>query len=138
MSEQVNITVDPTLVKGIIEKEIRAAITAQLGLAPNLISNVVGLALKQRVQENGTVGDSYYNKYDFIEVLCNHAIRDTAKATVMAWVEEKKPEIEKAIFKELNSQKTAIVKTFLAAISQSLSANFRVDCNLKLESGAGR
>jgi hypothetical protein len=133
MSDLATLSVDPSLIRGIVEQEIRAAITAQLGKAPDLIQNVVALAMKQKVTDKGTVGESYYNKYDLIEVLCNNAIRETATVTVRDWVKEKTPELEKAIRAQLNKHKSEIVKAFVAAATEGLKSSFRVDCNLSLK-----
>lgn len=129
-----SVNIDESIVRTIVEKEIKSAIAIQLGKAPNLIENVVALAMRQRVSENGKVSDySYENKHDFVDVLCRNAIKEVAVQAVKEFVEEKRPEIMKAVKSTLQKQQSEMTKTFIDQIQKALAANFYISCNLAIK-----
>ena len=131
MSEVVSLNVDPAMIRGIVEKEIKAAIVAQLGKAPNLIEAVVQNALKTKTDSTGRVSSSNYeNRYDMIEALCCMAVSECAQQAVREWVAEAKPRIVASLKKQLESKKSDIVKRFVDAAEKSIIPTMSVSCSL--------
>lgn len=127
------LTINPEMIRGVVETQIQAAIVAQLQQTPNLIESVVAMAMKTKVNEQGRIGQySSDNRYDLISVLCRNAIQEYAQIAVREWVQEQKPEIVKAIRKHLTATKTKVVQQFVAAAEKALSPDFYISCSLKL------
>lgn len=136
-SQPVAITVDPAMVNGIIEKQIQAAIIANLDKTPDLIEKVVQVALRQKVDHNGNISNYCCdNKYDWIEVICQKSIRDVSISAAQQWVSDRVPEIAEEVRKQLNKNKSAIVRAFADSVQKGLTTGLYVNCTLKLETAS--
>ena len=88
-NSMVSLKVDEQMVSKILEKQIQAAIVAQLGNQDKLIEKAVGVALSEKVSDNGTVSKySSDNKYDFLEVLATKSVREAATEALKEWLAE--------------------------------------------------
>ena len=127
------LNVDENLVKPIIEKEIQAAIVRQLEAGTtNLIPKLVQAALNQKVDNQGRVSNSNYdNRYSYIEVLCNQAIQNAAKAGMEKYITDSIDIIQSEVEKQIRSQTKNIAKVFVeglvGAIKTSWSFSVKVD-----------
>ena len=135
----VSITVDESVVRPIIEKRIQAAIVKELGETDSLIERMVALALSQKVNMDGNVGQySSDNKYDFIEAICGKAVRKAAEEAMKEWASSNAEKVKQAVIKELakpNRQRT-MAKAFADAVEESVRCHWRMTCNVSFEPGA--
>lgn len=131
----VNISMPQDLIKPIIEAKISAAICEHVGDPMLFITKIVGAALQTKVSSEGTVSNySSDNRYTFLEVITQTAVRNAAKKCVEAWVVENQPLIEKSIVAELNRTKAAMAKVFAAGMVSAVKCDgFRIGCEVKFE-----
>ena len=128
----VSMQVDPAMVKGIVLKEIQAAVVAQLNQAPMMIENVVKLALSVKTNSSGDVSSSSYeNRYDLIEALAAKAIRECAQKAVQDWVGTNREKVLAAIKREMEKRKSAIIQQFVDAASNAINPGFHVSCSIQ-------
>ena len=132
----VSLNVSQELIKPVIEKQVQAAIMAQLGSAEDVIAKVVQLALHVKVNDEGNVSkDSYYNKYDFMEVLVGKKIREAATEAFQEWVKGNLDKVRAAVLKEMRkpSRQEALAAAFYDAIQDSISASWTMKCDVKFD-----
>lgn len=135
-TEMVSLKIDEAMVSSVLEKQIQAAIVQQLGNQDDLIAQAVKVALSQKVNNKGKVGEySSYNKYDFLEVLAGKSIREAAKAALHEWLEENKGKIRDAVLKELKtpSRQRSIAVAYADAIEHSLTNSWDMRCNIEFK-----
>lgn len=136
--EVVTLKVDESLIKPVIQKQIEAAIIANIGDPTGLIEKIVKAMLAMKTDENGNVNkDSYYNKYDMIETLCKTKIQQYAKEAMNEWFEQHKPKIKQSIEKELNKRQNKIVQAFISAATDSVNSVWNFHCNINLTKNKG-
>ena len=135
-NRMVSLTVDEAMVSSVLEKQIQAAIVAQLGNQDDLIAQAVKVALSQKVDRNGKV-DQYdsYNKYDFLEVLASKSIRKAATDALHDWLEENSGKVRDAVLEELNtpSRQRSIAVAYADAIESSLTCKWDMRCNIEFK-----
>jgi hypothetical protein len=131
----VNLAIDNTIVEPIIRAQIQAAIVQNMGNPEELISKMVALALRKKVNSDGKV-DQYdsYNKYDFIEAIAARAIQKTAQEVFEDWVEANKDKIKVAVEKELRkpSRNFQIAKALADSVATSLKCLWSIKCDTKI------
>jgi dsDNA-binding SOS-regulon protein len=125
-SEMVSLQINEDMVKPILEKQIQAAIVANIGDPEKLIQKVVATALSQKVNKEGKI-DQYdsYNTYDYLEVLTGQAIRKAAKEALGEWLAENQELLKIAVTKELN--KPARLKSIVGAFADAAENSFKCD-----------
>ena len=127
------LNVDENLVRPIVEAEIQAAIVRQLESSQNLIPKLVQAALNQKVNSSGSVSRSdYENKYPYIEVLCNDAIRNAAQEGMKKYIEDSVPVIQAEIEKQIRSQTKNIAKVFVEGLAESIKSSWRFTVDVTL------
>lgn len=130
----VSLEVDPSMVTGIIEKQIQAAIVAQLGNQDKLIERAVKLALSQKVNREGKL-DSYssYNKHDFLEILAGNSVRAAATEALREWLKENSIKIKKAVIEEMETpnRQRSIATAYADAIEDSIKCKFSMKCDIR-------
>jgi len=132
----VSLKVDKELVSKILEKQIQAAIVAQLGTQEQLIQKAVSVALSEKVNSEGK-RDSYssYNTHDYLEVLASQSIRNAAKEALNEWLKENSAKVKEAVFSELKkpSRQKSIAVAYADAIENSLKCNWNMSCNISFK-----
>jgi len=121
----VSMSVDEGTVRSVLEKQIQAAIVANLGAEEDLIAKAVTMALSMKVTEDGGVSRySSDNKYDFLEVVTSTAIREAAKKALDQWCKDNAEKVHAAVLKEMRkpSRVNSIAKAFADAAEQSVRA----------------
>ena len=131
-NNMINLEVDKDLIANIMTKQIQTAIAANMGNPEEFIQNVIGLALRQKVNSDGNVGRySSDNKYDYIEVLARQNIKKIAQNLMEEWIEENADLLKDTLKKELSkkSSMNRLTKAYMTAFENSLSAtwNFKAD-----------
>lgn len=134
-NNMINLGINEDMIMPVLEKQIQAAIMANIGNPEELIEKVVSGALKQKVNERGVV-DSYSsnNKFDYLEVLTTKAIREAANETLAGWLKENAELVKQAALKEMNKpeRQNTIAKAFADAVEESLSCSWLFSCNINL------
>jgi len=133
-NEMMSLQINQDMVKPILEKQIQAAIMANIGDPEQLIGKVVTVALSQKVNKEGRV-DSYssYNTYDYLEILTGQAIREAAKDALKEWLADNQELLKVAVTKELNkpARLKSIVGAFADAAENSFNCDWRFNCDIK-------
>ena len=132
-ANMINLEINEDVVKPILEKQIQAAILANIGNPEELIQKVVSTALSQKVDSGGRVsGYSGDNKYDYLDVLTTKSIQKAAEEALRDWLEENSQLVKKAVIKELNkpARRHSIAKAFADAVESSLQCSWRFSCDV--------
>lgn len=135
-NNMVSLKVDEQMVSSILEKQIQAAIVAQLGNQEQLIEKAVKIALSEKVGIDGT--KSRYdsdNRHDFLEVLASKSIREAATGALREWLTENQIKIKKAVLKELETpaRQRSIATAYADAIENSIKCSWNMTCNINFE-----
>lgn len=136
MEKMMSLEINEDMVKPILEKQIQAAVLANIGNPEELISKVVSLALSQKVNNDGKVDrSSYYNKHDFLELLTGNAIREAAEKSLREWLEENTQLVKAMVIREMNKpeRQNSLVKAFADAVENSLSCSWNFGCNISFK-----
>jgi len=129
----VNLSISQEVVRPIIEAKIQAAIVAQLADSGQLLQAVVTRVLQQKVDVNGKP-DGYYDKnLTYIQYLCESCIRQAATAAVVEAAEKMKPELQKAIVKEIQKRATGLASTMVDYFEQATKSSYNIRANVTLE-----
>ena len=134
--EMVSLKIDEAMVSSVLEKEIAAAIVAQLGDQNKLITSAVRVALSKKVDINGDVSKyDYDNKHDLLERLATNSIHDAAKEALQEWLQENSVKIKEAVFKELKDpgRQRKIANAYADAIEKSLTCQWNMSCNIQFK-----
>lgn len=133
----VSITVSPEVVQGIIQKKIEAAVVAGLaGMQGDIVEKLVAQVLAHKVDEHGKHTDrDYNNKFNFVEWLCEDAIRTLTKKCLMEWIEKERPKIEAAIQKELSMQTKSMAAQYVKSMTDHMHERFHVHLNMSIKTG---
>jgi hypothetical protein len=135
-TNMVSLKIDETMVSKVLEKQIQAAIVAQLGNQEQLIERAVSVALSKKVNSDGKVDQySSYNTHDFLEVLAAKSIREAATEALKEWIHENQVKIKNAVLKELNTptRQRSIATSYANAIEESLKCNWNMTCNIQFK-----
>lgn len=131
--EMMSLRINEDMVKPILEKQIQAAIMANIGNPEQLIEKVVAVALSKKVSENGNVSSySSENRYDYLDVLVGQTIREAAKVALKEWLAVNQDLLKSAVTKELNkpARLKSIVGAFADAAENSFKCDWRFSCDV--------
>ena len=136
MNDVVSMKVDEGIIKNIIGKQIQAAIVAQVGDPVKLIEQAVKAVLNKKVDKEGRHrGDSYYDKYDYLEMLSTKYVHKAAERALQQWLEENAAAVAAAVKKEMS--KPPRTKMFAVAMAESakkaLSRSWNIKCHFDLK-----
>jgi len=131
----VALSIDPKAVTPIIEKKIQSAIIAALGDGDEIIGKMVTLALNKKVDSRGEVNSSsYYNTYDFMELLAEKAIRKAAEEALRDWLKENAEKVKTVVLKEIRkpSRQNSIAKALADGLEGAIKYN-AINFNVTLD-----
>ena len=104
----INLGISPELVKPILEKQIKAAVTEMFGGTDEIVNKVVTAMIHQKVNSNGNVSNnSYENKYDWFELVFSNQIREAVQNEIKEQMKSMAAPIRKALIKKLRSEQGA-------------------------------
>lgn len=131
-STAVSIKVGEDLIKPVIQKQIEAAIIAQLGNGTLLITEAIRYVLTRKVDTSGNYSDSSYGgAKPYIEWLCQETLKGAVKTAVTKWVESHAPDIEAAISKEMKTHSSAFAAAFVDGFKTCLKSEYRTTFEVK-------
>ena len=104
----INLGISPDLVKPIVEKQIKAAVTEMFGGADEIINKIVTSMIHQKVDNDGKVNsNSYYNKYDWFEMVFSKQIKEAVENELKEQMKSMSAAIRKSLIKKLRSEQGA-------------------------------
>ena len=134
--EMVSLKINQDTITPIIEKQIQAAIVANLGNHEELIGKMVSLALHTKVNKDGYHDkSSYRNDHDFLEVITSNAIQEAARNALTEWLAKNSKKIRAALIVELakpTRQKT-MAKAFADAVESSITSKWHMNCTVNFK-----
>jgi len=135
-NDLVSMKIDDGIVRSVLEKQIQAAIAANLGSQEGLIAKAVTIALRDKVSSNGT--KSKYdsdNKFDYLEVISNRAIQAAAKEALCDWLANNSKKIRNAVLTEIKkpARQKSLAKAFADAVETSIKTNWRTDVSISFD-----
>ncbi|MDP4158192.1 MAG: hypothetical protein Q8911_00305 [Bacillota bacterium] len=136
MSNMINLGISEDMVKPILEKQIQAAILANMGNPEELIRNVVSTALRQKVDKDGKVSSySSDNRYDYLDVLVGKTIRKAAEDSLTEWLKENSQMVKALVIQEMNKpeRQNSLVGAFAKSVEDSLKCSWRFNCDVRFD-----
>lgn len=140
MEKMMSLEINEDMVKPIIENQILAAIMANIGNPEELIKKTVSIALKQKVDKNGKVSTySSENRYDYLSILTEEAIRKAAKEALDEWLKSNTQLIKAMVIQEMNKpeRQNSLVAAFADAVEQSFQCSWKFSCDVNFLKDAG-
>lgn len=137
----INLGINEDMVKPILEKQIQAAIMANLGNVDELFEFAIKKALSVKVNSEGLVSNySSDNKYDFLEALTAKAIRNAATEAIKEYVKENQEQLKIALKKEMEKKanQNKLVQAFVDSATNTFSYEWRFDAKVELSKNTER
>lgn len=134
MSNMINLGISEDMVKPILEKQIQAAILANIGNPEELIRKTISVALHQKVSKSGTISQySSDNNYDYLEILVGQTIRNAAEESLKEWLKENSQMVKALVVQEMNKpeRQNSLVGAFAKSVEDSLRCSWRFNCDIK-------
>lgn len=101
-----------------------------------IVSGLVNTVLETKVNEDGRISNySSDNRYTLLELYVNKIIREVVKEELKKLVEEKRPQMQEIIRKELNKKAVLnkFVDAFLTKNIDNLDSDWRTTINIDYE-----
>ena len=136
-TKMISLEINEGMVRPILEKQVQAAVLANIGNPEELIAKCVSIALKQKVNRDGKIASSsYHNEYDFLETITGNAIREAAQKALRGWLEENVQLVKEMVVREMNKpeRQKSMVKAFADAAEQSLQCAWGFNCDITFTS----
>ena len=130
-----NLDIDDDYLAEAIKKTVMTGITESLN-KDKIVSGLVNTVLETKVDKDGCISRySSDNNYTLLEVYVNKIIRETVKEEMKKLVEEKKPQMQEIIRKELNKKATLnkFVDAFITSNLNNLNSDWRTKINVEYE-----
>jgi len=134
--EMASLKINNDIITPIIEKQIQAAIVANLGNHEELISKMVSLALHSKVNSKGGIDQySSYNTYDFLDVLTSNTIQEAARTALTEWLNKNSKKIRDALLTELAkpTRQKSMAKAFADAVESSITSKWHMNCTVNFK-----
>ena len=132
----INLGINEDMVKPILEKQIQAAIMANIGDVDQLFEMVIKKALSVKVDRDGNVSKySSDNNYDFLEVLTGNAIRKAATEAIREYVNENQETLKNVLKKEMEkkSNQSKLIEAFVEAATRSFDYRYHFSANVSIQ-----
>lgn len=136
----INLGISPELVKPIVEKQIKAAVTEMFGGADEIINKVVTSMIHQKVDSNGKVNsNSYYNEYDWFELVFSKQIKEAVENELREQMKSMSAAIRKALIKKLRSEQGAnlVADALLRGLEGTFDKAWKSQIDVKLITPSG-
>ena len=126
------IQLDQKLVDSLIKEHLSAAVISTLSEKKDvLLRSLADTVLNLKVNADGRVSNySSENKFSWIEITLNKELRGVILASVKEQLEAIKPDIEKAIKKEVAKSGSAIAKAIMGGFTEALKVDYKFNITL--------
>lgn len=124
------ISLDPKLIDNLVKEHIFTAVASSLAENKDaVIRSLIDTCINLKVDESGNV-NSYgsSNKFSWLEITFNQAVRGVVKQAIIEQITAMKPEIEKAVKKEMLKSGPAVARAIMSGFTESIKYdwNFKV------------
>lgn len=130
-----NLDIDDDYLAEAIKNTVMTGIVESLD-KDKIVSGLVNTVLETKVDENGCISRySSDNQYTILELYVKDMIRETVKEEMKKIVEEKKPQIQESIRKELNKKATLnkFIDAFISSNLENLDNSWKTKINIDYE-----
>lgn len=128
-----NLDIDDNYLAEAIKNTVMTGIVETLD-KDKIVSGLVNTVLETKVDKQGCISRySSDNQYTLLEVYVNGMIRETIKEELKKLVEEKKPQMQEIIRKELNKKATLnkFVDAFITSNLNNLDNDWRTNIDIE-------
>lgn len=136
----INLGINEDMVKPILEKQIQAAIMANIGNVDQLFEMAIKKALSVKVNQDGNVSNySSDNKYDFLEALTGNAIRRAATDAIREYVNENQETLKTVLKKEMEKKanQSKLIEAFVEAATKSFDYRYNFNASVSIQKTEG-
>lgn len=136
----INLGINEDMVKPILEKQIQAAIMANIGNVDQLFEMAIKKALSVKVNQDGNVSNySSDNKYDFLEALTGNAIRRAATDAIREYVNENQETLKTVLKKEMEKKanQSKLIEAFVEAATKSFDYRYNFNASVSIQKMEG-
>lgn len=119
-----DLNIDQDYLAEAVRQTVIMGISESLNSKNEIVSQIVGMTLNTRVNNKGIISDyARDNKYTLLEYYVRKMIEEVAAEEMQAIVNERKPEITKAIREELSKKVNyaKFVDSFIGNVSSAVS-----------------
>ena len=126
------IQLDPKLIDSLVKEHINAAMLSVLADKKEvLLSQMANQILNLKVNSEGQISNyQSENKYSWIEMTLNKELRGVIKQAVTEQLTAMKPDIEKAVKKEVAKSGTAIAKAIMGGFTEALKVGYKFNITI--------
>lgn len=130
----VNLGISDELVKPIVDKHIKAAVTAAMGGSDKLVEKTVDMIMNTKVNSEGKVSQySSENRFTLLEWILTSRIKDAVQTVVVEEINKVSTQIRDSIIKKLRSEKgssmmaDALLSCFLNTLESKWYSTIQVN-----------
>lgn len=131
----INLGISPELVKPIVEKQIKAAVTEMFGGADAVIDKIVTAMIHQKVDARGNVSNyNSENKYDWFETVFSKYIKEAIEEELKNQMKSMAAPIRKALIKKIRSEQGAslVADALISGLNGTFDQAWRSDISVRL------
>ena len=132
--ELVKLQVSDELIRGIVTKQVSAAMLTAMGGREEFLQKIVESVMTWRCGPDGNRSDyPTDNKYQWLDVQVRKMIQAAATEGIKALIQNNQPAIEKAISSGLKNQTKQMATAFSLGLLKSVESSFqfKVDVSFK-------
>jgi hypothetical protein len=132
-NDMVNLRINEDLVTRIVEKQVIAAVMANIGDPEELIGAVVQKALQTKVDSDGNINSyDHNNRHNFMEYLVTKKVKEMAEKLLIEWLEDNNKVLKEILKKELDKKTNMnkLIKSYMNSFEESLACTWRFDANI--------
>lgn len=128
------LNVDDTLVRPVIEAQIQAAVVRELEKMDDILAEMVSKTINVKVDSDGRPrsGRGYGNDETYLEWQFRNAMRGAITRSITEWVENKQPEIQAEIEKQIMMNKSEFAQAVLSALVGAVGNKWRFNVEVNL------
>lgn len=130
--ELVKLQVSDDLIRGIVTKQVQAAMLTAMGGREDFFEKIVTAVMTMKVDAEGNIGNyNSRNEFQWLDVLIRKMIQQAAREAIKSWIENNQAVLQRAIEKGFQGQTKQLATSFVAGILKSIESSwqFKVDVN---------
>lgn len=111
---------------------VAGQLTQAMAATPAMVQKIVAAALTQKVDSDGKARNGYGSDKSFVEWVCEDMIRKAVIDMMKARLEELRPEIEKAVAREMKASAPAIAKALVQSYAENVGHTWTTQVEFKV------
>lgn len=129
----VSLNIDEEMIQPIIEKQIQTAVIREVEKMPELLPKMIDLVLHKKVDSSGKKSNySRDNKYDWIDITFQNAIRDAVKEAIKNYISENMGEVRDAFEDHIQESKSELAQAFVTGATKALEKSWKFSVDVIL------